>query len=78
MGGPTTSSMRDARDAEDRRLLDEGALDLLLAGWCETIIARCVARMRGPVGHDVAPSVSERLSCGLEGALTAAAAGRFG
>jgi DNA-directed RNA polymerase specialized sigma24 family protein len=53
--------MRDARDAEDRRLLEAGEIELLLAGWYETIVGRCVARMRGPVGHDVAQAVSERL-----------------
>ena len=29
--------MRDARDAEDKRLLETGEIDLLLAGWVETI-----------------------------------------
>ena len=53
--------MRDARDAEDNRLLENGEIDLLLAGWVETIDARCVAKMRGPVGHDVAQAVCERL-----------------
>jgi len=53
--------MRDARDAEDSRLLESGEIDLLLAGWYETIVSRCVARMRGPVGHDVAQAVCERL-----------------
>ena len=67
MAGLTTSSMRDARDAEDRRLLEEGEIDLLLAGWYETILARCLARMRGPVGHDVAQFVSERLWREFEG-----------
>ncbi len=57
----THSSMRDARDAEDNRLLETGEIDLLLAGWYETIVARCVAKMRGPVGHDVAQAVCERL-----------------
>lgn len=53
--------MHDARDAEDKRLLDERELKLLLAGWYETIVSRCVAKMRGPVGHDVAHYVCERL-----------------
>ena len=53
--------MRDARDAEDNRLLHNGEIDLLLAGWHETIVARCVASMRGPVGHDVAQVVCLRL-----------------
>lgn len=61
MSGVTPSLMRDARDAEDDRLLGLGEIDLLLAGWYETIVARCVARMRGPVGHDVAQLVCERL-----------------
>ena len=53
--------MRDARDAEDKRLLETGEIDLLLAGWVETIRGICVARMRGPVGEDVAQAVCERL-----------------
>jgi DNA-directed RNA polymerase specialized sigma24 family protein len=61
MSGVTSSSMHDARDEEDKRLLETGQIDLLLAGWYETIVGRCVARMRGPVGHDVAQSVCLRL-----------------
>ena len=57
----TASSMRDARDAEDNRLLENGEIDLLLAGWHETIVGSCIAKMRGPVGHDVAQAVCERL-----------------
>lgn len=53
--------MRDARDAEDKRLLEKGEIDLLLAGWYETILGRCIARMRGPMGEDVAHAVCERL-----------------
>jgi RNA polymerase sigma factor (sigma-70 family) len=53
--------MRDARDAEDRRLLENGEIQLLLSGWVETIRARCIARMRGPIGEDVAQAVCERL-----------------
>ena len=53
--------MRDARDAEDKRLLETGEIDLLLAGWVETIRGRCIAKMRGPVGEDVAQAVCERL-----------------
>ena len=53
--------MRDARDAEDERLLAEGETDRLLAGWVETIQDICVAKMRGPVGEDVAQAVCERL-----------------
>jgi DNA-directed RNA polymerase specialized sigma24 family protein len=57
----TSLSMRDARDAEDKRLLEAGEIELLLAGWYETIVGRCVAQMRGPVGQDVAQAVCERL-----------------
>lgn len=53
--------MSDARDAEDRRLLAEGRIDELLAGYVEIIRARCVAKMRGPVGEDVAQVVCYRL-----------------
>lgn len=53
--------MRDARDAEDERLLAAGEIDLLLAGWYETIRDVCIVRMRGPVGEDVAHAVCERL-----------------
>jgi len=53
--------MRDARDAEDTRLLETGEIQLLLAGWVETIRDRCIAKMRGPVGEDVAQAVCERL-----------------
>ena len=53
--------MRDARDAEDTRLLETGEIDLLLAGWVETIRGLCVAKMRGAVGEDVAQAVCERL-----------------
>ena len=53
--------MRDARDAEDKRLLENGEIDLLLAGWVEPIRGRCIAKMRGPVGEDVAQAVCERL-----------------
>jgi len=61
MSEVTPLSMRDARAAEDNRLLESGEIDLLLAGWTETIVGRCVAKMRGPVGHDVAQAVCERL-----------------
>src|SRR5262245_7134896 len=61
MPDATQLSMRDARDAEDERLLQTGDIDLLLAGWYETIRDTCIARMRGPVGEDVAQAVCERL-----------------
>ena len=61
MSEATQLSMRDARDAEDKRLLENGEIDLLLAGWVETIRGLCVAKMRGAVGEDVAQAVCERL-----------------
>ena len=61
MSEVTASSMHDARDAEDKRLLEAGEVELLLAGWYETIVGRCVAKLRGPAGHDVAQIVCERL-----------------
>ena len=61
MSDATQLSMRDARDAEDKRLLENGEIDLLLAGWVETIRGLCVAKMRGAVGEDVAQAVCERL-----------------
>ena len=61
MSEATHLSMRDARDAEDKRLLETGEIDLLLAGWVETIRGLCVAKMRGAVGEDVAQAVCERL-----------------
>ena len=61
MSDATQLAMRDARDAEDKRLLENGEIDLLLAGWVETIRGLCVAKMRGAVGEDVAQAVCERL-----------------
>ena len=61
MSDATQLSMRDARDAEDKRLLENGEIQLLLAGWVETIRGSCIAKMRGPVGEDVAQAVCERL-----------------
>lgn len=53
--------MRDARDAEDNRLLAEGEINRLLAAYVDTIRGRCIAKMRGPVGEDVAQAVCLRL-----------------
>ena len=61
MSDVTHVSMRDARAAEDKRLLENGEIELLLAGWVETIVGYCVAKLRGPVGEDVAQAVCERL-----------------
>ncbi len=54
--------MRDARDAEDKRLLAEGEIDRLLAGYVEIIRARSIAKLRDAVvGEDVAQAVCLRL-----------------
>lgn len=53
--------MSDARDAEDNRLLAESEIDRLLAAYVDTIRGRCIAKMRGPVGEDVAQAVCLRL-----------------
>ena len=68
MSGVTAVSMYDARDEEDKRLLEAGQIDLLLAGWYETIVGRCVAKMRGPAGYDVVQVVCERLWAVTDGA----------
>ena len=54
--------MGNATDAEDNRLLEEGAIEYLLAKYHDVIVGRCVARLRGhPDGEDVAQSVKLRL-----------------
>ena len=39
--------MRDARDAEDKRLLEEGEFALLVESYYGAILDRCYARIRG-------------------------------
>ena len=46
MSGATTSSMHDARDAEDKRLLETREHKLLLAGYFHPVRQRCLARLR--------------------------------
>ena len=41
----TTSSMHDARDAEDRRLLEAGELSLLVESYYGVMLDRCRARV---------------------------------
>ena len=54
--------MRDERDAEDARLLEEGDIAGLLASYHDIILGRCVARLRGDVAaEDVAQNVMLRL-----------------
>ena len=54
----TTSSMHDARDAEDTRLLEAGEIGLLVEGYLGVIYDRCRLKLRGSehtedVAHDV-------------------------
>jgi RNA polymerase sigma factor (sigma-70 family) len=54
--------MRDERDAEDARLLEEGDIAGLLAAYSDIIVGRCVARLRGDdAAYDVAQDVRHRL-----------------
>jgi RNA polymerase sigma factor (sigma-70 family) len=46
MSGPTVSSMHDARDAEDTRLLGAGEVTLLVESYYGVILDRCRARVR--------------------------------
>ena len=58
--------MRDARDAEDARLLEAGEHETLLATYLDTIVGRCRARIHGPEADDVAQNVVERLWAELQ------------
>jgi RNA polymerase sigma factor (sigma-70 family) len=54
--------MQHESDAEDTRLLEEGAIEYLLAKYGDPIVGRCVARLRGhPDAEDVAQNVKLRL-----------------
>jgi len=54
--------MRDARDAEDSRLLAEGEIDLLLSAYVDVVRGRCIAGLRdGLAGEDAAQVVCLRL-----------------
>jgi RNA polymerase sigma factor (sigma-70 family) len=56
------SSMHDARDAEDRRLLDEKNHKQLLAGYFHLVRDRCFVRLRKQdAADDAAQQVFERL-----------------
>ena len=60
--GATVPLMRDERDAEDARLLEEGDIAGLLASYHDIILGRCIARLRGDVAaEDVAQNVMLRL-----------------
>jgi RNA polymerase sigma-70 factor, ECF subfamily len=54
--------MRDERDAEDARLLEEGDIAGLLAVYSDVIVGRCTAKLRGDAAaYDVAQDVRLRL-----------------
>jgi RNA polymerase sigma factor (sigma-70 family) len=55
--------MHDARDAEDRRLLEAGEHKLLLAGYFHAVRERCFLRLRDrDAGDEAAQQVFERLA----------------
>ena len=53
--------MRDARDAKDALLLQNGDHAELLAAYFPMIRQRCLIKVRGDAGEDVAQNVLERL-----------------
>lgn len=60
--------MHDARDAEDKRLLDEGEHGLLLAAYFHPVRERCYVRLRDEdAANDVAQQVLVRLLSELRG-----------
>jgi RNA polymerase sigma factor (sigma-70 family) len=55
--------MHDARDAEDRRRLEAGENEILLAGYFHTVRERCFLRLRDrDAGDEAAQRVFERLA----------------
>ncbi len=61
MADVIVSRMDDARDAEDRRLLDEGAHAHLVECYYGVIVDRCAARLPADDALDVAADVVVRL-----------------
>ena len=58
--------MHDARDVEDKRLLEAGEHKLLLAGYFHAVRERCFLRVRDPdAGDEAAQRVFERLAAEL-------------
>jgi RNA polymerase sigma factor (sigma-70 family) len=57
----TVSSMHDARDAEDQRLLEAGEYSALLESYYGAIVRRCQARVHDERALDVAGEVVVRL-----------------
>jgi RNA polymerase sigma factor (sigma-70 family) len=58
MAEMTTSSMHDARDAEDTRLLEHGQFAELLAAYFHPVRERCYLRLRD---QDAADEVAQRV-----------------
>ncbi|MDW8339435.1 MAG: sigma-70 family RNA polymerase sigma factor [Thermoleophilia bacterium] len=61
MAEATLSSMHDARDAEDQRLLEAGELTALVESYYGVIIRRCQAKVRVGDPLDVAHDIAVRL-----------------
>jgi RNA polymerase sigma factor (sigma-70 family) len=61
MSGLIHSSMRDARDAEDTRLFEEGEVARLVESYYGVVIERCQARVPAQDALDVAANAVERL-----------------
>ena len=58
--------MHDARDVEDKRLLDAGERKVLLAGYFHAVRERCFLRLRDrDAGDEAAQRVFERLAVEL-------------
>ena len=53
--------MRDARDAEDALLLENGDHAALIGAYQEIVVQRCRIAVRSDAGYDVAQDVFERL-----------------
>jgi RNA polymerase sigma factor (sigma-70 family) len=66
MPDATLSSMSDARDAEDTRLLEEGSYGRLVESYYGVIVQRCQARVRAQDALDVAAEVAVRLLAELK------------
>src|ERR671925_627744 len=64
----TTSLMHDARDAEDKRLLEAGAYARLVESYYGVIVKRCQARTKSDGdAFDVAADVQQDLMSLLDG-----------
>ena len=62
----TSERMREARDAEDALLLETGEDARLIAAYYDVIVNRCLARVPGPAGWDVAHAAIVRLLAELQ------------